>query len=173
MIHGDHPFVPPPSERDPVRRLRGRLAAPVTILTAGSGRDRTGLTVSSLILVEGETPAVQGVVGPTTDLWHRLGDTGRFVLHVCAERDRALADVFAGVRPNPGGPFAGLEVEDTVWGPEIAGIPHRAFCTVDDRTERGWTGVVTASVDRIEVGELTDPLVYFRGAYRGLRRDRG
>jgi hypothetical protein len=28
--------------------------------------------------------------------------------------------------------------------------------------------LVTAIIDRIESADLTDPLVYFRGAYRGL-----
>ncbi len=49
-IHDEHPFVTPPEQRDPARRLRGRLAAPVTILTAGRDRNRTGLTVSSLVV---------------------------------------------------------------------------------------------------------------------------
>lgn len=168
MIHDDHPFVPPPSHRDPARRFRGRLAAPVTILTAGSGKDRTGLTVSSLIVVEGEAPWLVSVISPTTDLWDRIADTGRFVVHVCATPDRSLADVFAGIRPSPGGPFTGLDVEQTEWGPAIARLPHRASCTVETVRELGWSGVVEATIDLIEVGELADPLVYFRGSYRSL-----
>ena len=54
-IHeGEHPFHPPEGERDPVRRMRGRLAAPVTIITAGDDVGRSGLTVSSLMLAEGD-----------------------------------------------------------------------------------------------------------------------
>lgn len=168
MIHGDHPFAPPPSHRSPARRFRGRLTAPVTVVTAGSGRDRTGLTVSSLVVVEGEPSRVVAVISPLTDLWDRMSDTGRFIVHVCAVADRSLADVFAGIRPSPGGPFADLDVEDTKWGPAIGRLPHRAACTVETVRELGWSGVVEAAIDRIEVGDLTDPLAYFRGDYREL-----
>ena len=54
-IHeGEHPFIRPEADRDPVRRFRGRLVAPVTIVTAGDDVGRAGLTVSSLMLAEGE-----------------------------------------------------------------------------------------------------------------------
>lgn len=167
-IHGDHPFVPPPGARDPVRRLRGRLAAPVTVITAGSGRDRVGLTVSSLVVTEGEPPLVHAVVGPLTDLWETVEETERFVVHVLAQDDQVLADVFAGVRPSPGGPFAGLEAVDSAWGPVLADLPDRAFCSLHSAREVGYTGILTAAIDTVEVSELADPLVHFRGRYRHL-----
>ena len=36
-IHSEHPFLEPEAERDPVRRLRGRLGGAVTLWTAGDG----------------------------------------------------------------------------------------------------------------------------------------
>jgi hypothetical protein len=44
------PFAVPPERRDPVRRLRGRLVAPVTVWTAGRPPGGAGLTVSSELL---------------------------------------------------------------------------------------------------------------------------
>ena len=41
------PFTVPPERRDPARRLRGRLVAPVTVWTAGrppGGADTTGFS---------------------------------------------------------------------------------------------------------------------------------
>ena len=32
-IHGDHPFLPPADGRDPLRRWRGRMPAPVSVWT--------------------------------------------------------------------------------------------------------------------------------------------
>ena len=49
-IHTGHPFAAPEPERDPARRLRGRLGGVVTLWTAGSGAGRAGLTVSSVLL---------------------------------------------------------------------------------------------------------------------------
>lgn len=167
-IHGDNPFVDDPDSRDPVRRFRGRLAAPVTIITAGEGEERTGLTVSSLMVIEGDPGRVETVVGPTTDLWDLMETEGRFVIHVCTEGHRSLAEVFAGLRPSPGGIFAGLEVSQSEWGPVIDELDNRAYCTFEARREVGHSGVVTATIDRVEVGEFANPLAYFRGGYHRL-----
>lgn len=168
MIHGENPFVDSPDQRDPIRRFRGRLTAPVTIVTAGEGDDRTGLTVSSLNVIEGEPGVVEMVVGPTSDLWDVVADSGRFVVHICRSTDRAVAEVFAGLRPSPGGIFAGLEVTETEFGPVIETLGDRANCMYTGREEVGYSGVVTGEIHHIDIGDLVDPLVYFRGGYRGL-----
>ena len=50
-IHPGHPF---PTPDDPVRRLRGRIGATVSLWTAGtSDDDRAGLTVSSWLVGTG------------------------------------------------------------------------------------------------------------------------
>jgi 3-hydroxy-9,10-secoandrosta-1,3,5(10)-triene-9,17-dione monooxygenase reductase component len=169
VIHSDNPFVDDPDSRDPVRRFRGRLSAPVTIVTAGGEADRTGLTVSSLVIVEGEPGRVEVVVGPTTDLWDAAAGTGRFVIHVCTDEDRALTEVFAGLRPSPGGIFAGLEVNQSDWGPVIDRLTNRAYCTFEDRREVGYSGLISGTIDRVEVADLNRPLTYFRGRFHTLQ----
>lgn len=168
MIHDENPFVPDAEERDPVRRFRGRLTAPVTIVTAGSGDDRAGLTVSSLNVIEGRPGATQVVVGPTSDLWATVESSRRFVVHICRASDRHLTEVFAGIRPSPGGLFAGLSLTQTDWGPVIDDLGDRAFCTMQERREIGYSGVITGTIDSVELADLADPLVYFRGRYRSL-----
>jgi 3-hydroxy-9,10-secoandrosta-1,3,5(10)-triene-9,17-dione monooxygenase reductase component len=46
------PFAVPAERRDPARRLRGRLVAPVTVRTAGHLPGGAGLTVSSVLVAE-------------------------------------------------------------------------------------------------------------------------
>jgi 3-hydroxy-9,10-secoandrosta-1,3,5(10)-triene-9,17-dione monooxygenase reductase component len=53
-IGGQPPFAVPPERRDPTRRLRGRLVAPVTVWTAGRPPGGAGLTVSSVLVAEGD-----------------------------------------------------------------------------------------------------------------------
>jgi 3-hydroxy-9,10-secoandrosta-1,3,5(10)-triene-9,17-dione monooxygenase reductase component len=168
VISDEHPFRPDEGSRDPNRRFRGRLAAPVTIVTADGASAASGLTVSSLFVVEGEPGFVSLVVGPMNDLWDALAWSGRCVVHVASAADRGLADVFAGIRPSPGGMFAGLEVSDSDWGPVITSLRDRAYCRVRSMDETGWSGVVLAEIEKVEVADLVDPLLYFRGAYRRL-----
>ena len=168
-IHDEHPFVPPPEQRDPVRRLRGRLVAPVTIFTAGNDPEGwTSLTVSSLVVAEGDPPLLYCLLGPTTDLVERIAQTERFLVHVCESGHRRIADVFAGLEPSPGGLFAGRQVTQTDHGPLLGGFLATAGCTVVGRREESYNVLVTARIDEVGTDEVRDPLTYFRGGYRRL-----
>jgi 3-hydroxy-9,10-secoandrosta-1,3,5(10)-triene-9,17-dione monooxygenase reductase component len=171
MIHPEHPFWPDVEARDPVRRLRGRLAAPVTIITAGASDSRSGLTVSVVALVEGEPSLFYAFVGPTSDLWTAVADRGRFVVHVLGSEHAVLSDVFAGTRPSPGGLFATSVTIDSEWGPVLSDVPDRAFCTRVAQEEVGYSGLIVGTVDRVELSGLSSPLVYFRGRYHQLEAD--
>jgi flavin reductase (DIM6/NTAB) family NADH-FMN oxidoreductase RutF len=144
------------------------MPAPVTIVTAGDAAARTGLTVSSLVVAEGDPARVYFLLGTATDLYDVLHHTSRFVVHVLQERHRLLSDVFAGVRPNPGGLFTGVDVAQTEWGPVLADVGTRAYCTYRGGVEESFSFLVSGTVDRVEVIDLDDPLLYFRGAYRSL-----
>ena len=154
--------------RDPARRLRGRLAAPVTILTAGAGPARTGLTVSSLVVAEGEPPVAYCLLGSEGDLFDAITDSGRFVVHVCTEDDRATADVFAGIRPSPGGLFAGRDVEVSDYGPRLIEFGTYATCSLVDVREESYSALVRATIDTIVTDDIETPLAYYRGRYRTL-----
>lgn len=165
---GQNPFVPSADDREPVRRFRGRLSAPVTIVTAGSGRTRAGLTVSSLVVIEGDPGVIHLVIGPLTDLWEVVVQTGRCVVHIAEAQHHGASDVFAGLRPSPGGPFASVDTVASEWGPVIAEMNNRAYCTVVAHREVGWSGIIETQVDRVELSERLEPLVHHRGTYRGL-----
>ena len=169
MIHDEHPFADPEDLRDPVRRFRGRLAAPVTVITAGGPQSRTGLTISSLVVAEGEPSRIFFLCGTATDLWSAIEESGGFVVHVLEESHREISDRFAGIRPSPGGLFVGLDPEDTEWGPVIPSIGTRAFCSFTGHTETSVYALVDGVVDRVDLSEITHPLQYFRGRY--LRGD--
>jgi flavin reductase (DIM6/NTAB) family NADH-FMN oxidoreductase RutF len=168
MIHQGNPFLPDPDDRDPARLFRGRVAAGVTVVTSGAGDGRAGLTVSSLIVVEGTPAVTRLVVGPTSDLWSMVVETGRFVVHVCRFEHHRLADVFAGLAPAPGGVFAGVETTESDWGPLIDDMPDRLYCALTGIEEVGGSGVVSGHVERVEVSDLVDPLIHFRGRYHRL-----
>lgn len=167
-IHSEHPFLPGPEDRDPVRRFRGGLASPVTIVTTGTADQRAGLSVSSLFVVEGDPGEVLLVVNPNSDLWDGVGESGRFVVHICARDHRGLAEVFAGRQPSPGGVFSAVATSQSDWGPVLDDIEDRLYASVVTADLVGWSGMIRGRIDRLDVGSIADPLVYFRGRYRGL-----
>lgn len=171
-VHGINPFATPPEHRSIARRLRGRVAMGVAVWTSGRDENRTGLTISSMMVAEGSPSIVLGLMNGTTDLYLAINDTRAFVVHLLGERDRVIADRFAGLRPSPGGLFVGIEMEDGDRGPIMGVFPNRVHCRYLGATRAGYQELVTGEIERIELDDLADPLVYFRGRYRALRPDR-
>ena len=165
-IHTEHPFLEP--ERDQVRLLRGRLGGAVTLWTSGLGEgplDRAGLTVTSLLVANGEPPRLLALLDPDSDLAETFADTGRAVVAMLTWEHRALAEAFGGTAPAPGGAFRQAEFAGTPWGPRLAGASTWAGVRLESTIEIGWSSLVTCVVEELEVGE-DEPLVHRRGRYQ-------
>ena len=172
-IHSEHPFTEAEAERDPVRRLRGRLGGAVSLWTTGSARGRTprtGLTVSSLLVAPGEPARVLGLVDPDSDLFEAAAVTHTVAVQLLAWEHRDLADVFAGVAPAPGGAFRMAtwqdSWQDSEWGPVLGGAPTWAGVRLDRAPQDvGWSVLVQGVVEHVQVGDDVAPLVHRRGRY--------
>jgi flavin reductase (DIM6/NTAB) family NADH-FMN oxidoreductase RutF len=163
----DDPFATPLEDRRPDRRLRGRLIAPVTIWTAGAGDRRAGLTVSSLLLAEGDPAHVLGLLDPLSDLFHVLAERGSFVVQVLEANDQRLAAIFAGVYPVD--PFDEVETTAGEFGPVISGERHKLGCRLEGSEEIGFQVLVRGIVDALDIVPTgAPPLVRYRGRYRRL-----
>jgi flavin reductase (DIM6/NTAB) family NADH-FMN oxidoreductase RutF len=159
--HGSNPFAEPP---DPVRRFRGRLGGAVSLWTAGEGAARVGLTVSSLMLANGEPARVLGLLDPDADLTDALLDTGVGVVQLLTWADRDLAEGFAGTGPAPGGAFRMGAWEQTTHGPALVGRT-RALVRVESSRPEGWSTLVAAVVEELQVVDDVDALEHRRGRY--------
>ncbi len=172
-IHSEHPFLEPESERDPVRRLRGRLGGAVTLWTTGSGTDRAGLTVSSVMVAGGDPGHVLALVDPDSDLADALGDGGALVVQLLEWEHRNLAEAFAGLAPAPGGPFRLGSWTDTDWGPVLDGVSAWAGVRLAGEPQTvGWSLLLDTVVEHVEIGEERQPLAHRRGRYLRLSGDR-
>ena len=175
-IHSTHPFATPEPERDPVRRFRGRMPAPVSVWAAGHGAGRTGWTLSSFFVVDGEPAEVLGVLDEDSALAERLiaavpATDRSFTVNLLGWQHRGLADAFAGVGPAPGGPFTLGRWRDADWGPVLDDAPAWLGVRLQSVPEHaGWSLLVRGSVEHVEIG--SDPaegmLAYVRGRYRAV-----
>jgi flavin reductase (DIM6/NTAB) family NADH-FMN oxidoreductase RutF len=167
-IHSDHPFATPEPERDPVRRLRGRLAAPVTLWTSrDADGDPVGLTVSSMLIADGQPAMALALVDPDSDLWDALEVSRVAAVQVLGWPHRALAEAFAGLAPAPGGPFRLASWVDTDWGPVLSDASAWAGVRLVDAAPHrvGWAVAAEAVVERVEIVDDVEPLVHRRGDY--------
>jgi flavin reductase (DIM6/NTAB) family NADH-FMN oxidoreductase RutF len=162
-IHTSNPFADDP---DPVRRFRGRIGGAVSLWTAGSGADRAGLTVSSLMVANGDPARVLGLLDPDADLTAALADTGLAVVQLLEWGDRGLADAFGGIAPAPGGAFTHGTWTQTSHGPALDDR-SRALVRLESLSETGWSVLATVTVEEIVMVEDRHPLEHRRGRYRG------
>ncbi|MBO0812892.1 MAG: flavin reductase [Microlunatus sp.] len=169
-IHTEHPFLTPESDRDPVRRARGRLNAAVTIWTTGRGHERAGLTVSSMIIAEGRPAQVIGLVNPDSALGEVIEENRTLVVNVLGAQDRTVSDVFADRTPSPGGKFRTGSWTDTPWGPALVGVPAWIGARLLDGPPltAGWATLVRAEIEKVHLSALVagdQALGYLRGRY--------
>jgi 3-hydroxy-9,10-secoandrosta-1,3,5(10)-triene-9,17-dione monooxygenase reductase component len=162
------PFAVPPERRDPARRLRGRLVAPVTVWTAGHPPAGAGLTVSSVLVAEGQPARLLGLIDPTSAFFEAAQENRAFVVHVLAAGDRALAERFSEVRPPIRGPFERLQVAESPWGPVLGGSRPRAACRLVGSAPVGYAELVEGVLEQLELPDLDDPLAYLHGSYRSV-----
>ena len=162
-IHDSHPFLDP--DPDPVRRLRGRLGGAVSLWTTGEGPARAGLTVSSLLVANGDPARLLALVDPDSDLAESLAPGGRAAVTLLAWEHRDLAEGFAGTAPAPGGLFRQATFEQTAWGPVPAGPRTWAGVVLEDVREVGWSSLLTTRIEQVTIGDDDRPLVHRRGRY--------
>jgi flavin reductase (DIM6/NTAB) family NADH-FMN oxidoreductase RutF len=169
-VGSDDPFATLLDERRLDRRFRGRLVAPVTVWTAGSSARRAGLTVSSLLVAEGDPAEVLGLLDPLSDLFDVLVERGRFVVHVLDAGDRRLAGMFAGAYPVD--PFEEVATSEGDFGPVIGGTRHTLGSRLVRSEVVGFQMLVRGRIEALDIApDAGQPLVRYRGRYRKLAPD--
>lgn len=168
-IHDTHPFAASGPQRRPLRRFRGRLAAPVTIWATDAPAGPAGLTVSSVLVADGEPGEVAGLIDPASDLLEAVLGTGRVAISLLSAADRQLADAMAGLAPAPGGPFRMGQWQASDWGPVLATSPGwLGVRLLGEPVEAGWSMLVRGVVEHSTIDEAVTPVAYVRGRYREL-----
>jgi hypothetical protein len=178
-IHASDPFATPDDQRSLVRRLRGRLPAPVTLWTAGQGAARAGLTVSSMLVADGDPGRVLGIIDEESELWTSISETGRFAITLLHQGDHLIAERFAGLLPSPGGlfsagsggagPAGAIEWRDTGYGPVPRTVSTWSGVRLDASRTFGWGLLIEATIDTVALAEEgAAPVVHVRGRYRDV-----
>lgn len=165
-IHSEHPFSGGPREQG--KAFRGHLGARVALLSAGSGRERAGLTVSSLMVVGGDPWRLLAALDPESELTDAVERTQRAVVMLLGAPHRQLADAFAGMAPAPGGLFAHHEWDQTDHGPRLVGPSEPdtwAMLDLERTEDLGWSRLCTFRMAETRTGADADPLHHARGRY--------
>jgi flavin reductase (DIM6/NTAB) family NADH-FMN oxidoreductase RutF len=140
------------------------------VLTAGTEPDRAGLTVSSVLVLDGEPGIVLAVVDPLSELHDAVLAGGTAVLNLLGWQHHALAEAFGFQAPAPGGPFRLAEWTASRWGPTLTDAPAWAGCRLISRPPEplGWGVQLLLAIEQVQIGPDGQPLVHHRGRYHRI-----
>lgn len=145
-----------------------RAPAGVAVLTVDTGRDRLGLTVSSLASLSLDPPLVGASIAHEAAMHELLREAGGFTASLLAGGQEWLAQHFARGVP-PIGMWHGVPVEEGERGaPLLAGALGWVECRLVSEHATGDHTLFVGEVENVRLGTPAPPLVYVEGAYRTL-----
>jgi 3-hydroxy-9,10-secoandrosta-1,3,5(10)-triene-9,17-dione monooxygenase reductase component len=157
------------SLRDAMRHLVGG----VSIITAGVGDDRTGLTATSVTSLSIEPPTMLFCINRNASAWPVIRHHRHFCVNILAEHHRAVADRFAGrggakgVERYAGARWVTLATGALALEDALAAID----CQVEETIERHSHAIVIGVAKILRVGD-GDALAHQHGQYGTYRSTR-
>lgn len=159
-----------PSAALAFRAAMRKLAGAVSILTAGTGEARTGLTATSVTSLSVEPPTLLICVNRSSSSLEPLLRERTFAINVLRPHHQPVADQFAG-KGGLKGPerYAGADWTRLETGAPVLADALAAFdCELEDAIERHSHVIVIGRVVASRITESAEPLLYWSGAYRNL-----
>ena len=157
---------PAPDARS-FREALGRFATGVAFVTAAPDGEPAGLIVNSLTSVSLDPPLVSFCPSRSSLTWQRMRRAGRFGVSVLGRHHEPFA-----IRATPAGAdrFAGLD-----WRPGRGGAPlltdalATLECEIVAEYPAGDHWIVVGRVHDLRISQVSEPLVFFAGAFRAVQ----
>jgi flavin reductase (DIM6/NTAB) family NADH-FMN oxidoreductase RutF len=150
---------------DHFRSVMGHFATGVTVVTVATPGGPVGLTANAVCSLSLEPLLLLVCFDNAARTLPPLRETGRFGVNVLASGQQDLARLFASKLPERE-KFAGIPhtVHDGI--PVIEGVLAWVGCRLERLIPGGDHTIGIGSVEAAEAGE-GEPLLWFRGGYRG------
>jgi 3-hydroxy-9,10-secoandrosta-1,3,5(10)-triene-9,17-dione monooxygenase reductase component len=146
------------------------LVGGVTVITAGSGEARTGLTVTSAISLSVDPPTMLVCVNRNASAWPIIQRERHYCVSILDARHQEIADRFAG----RGGVTGSARYEGARWRQFATGASGLEDalavidCRVEEIIERYSHGIIIGAVQSVHLGGGGEALVYGQGRYRAF-----
>ncbi|QOZ51022.1 flavin reductase family protein [Bradyrhizobium sp. CCBAU 53338] len=149
------------------------LTGGVSIITAGRGKDITGMTVTSVTSLSVDPPTLLVSINRDASSFPLIRRYGAFGVNILAADQLDIAERFAGKGGLKGADrFAGAQwVTATSGVPLLVGALSSVDCEVEDVVERHSHGIVIGRVRTIGNSTRTAALAYWHGQYVAVGQD--
>ena len=149
------------------------LTGGVSVITAGRGRDITGMTVTSVTSLSVDPPTLLVSVNRDASSFPLIRRHGAFGVNILASDQLDIAERFAGKGGLKGADrFAGAAWVTAASGiPLLAGALSAFDCEVEEILERHSHGIVIGRVRDIRSSTRSAALAYWHGQYVAVDQD--
>ena len=155
------------------RNAMRQLTGGVSVITAGKGRDISGMTVTSVSSLSVDPPSLIVSLNREASSWPLVKRYGFFGVNILTSDQVDIAERFTGKGGLKGADrFAGAP-----WTTRASGVPLLADalaaidCEVEDVVERHSHAIVIGRVLDVAVSARTAALAYWQGRYVAIDQD--
>jgi flavin reductase (DIM6/NTAB) family NADH-FMN oxidoreductase RutF len=158
---------------DDFRAAMRHLAGGVSVITAGRGKDITGMTVTSVTSLSVDPPTLIVSINREASSWPLIKRLGVFGVNILTADQLDVAERFTGKGGLKGADrFAGAQWFTRASGvPLLAGALAAIDCEVEDIVERHSHAIVIGRVLDLQGSTRTAALAYWHGEYVAIDRD--
>ena len=155
------------------RSAMRQLTGGVSVITAGRGRDISGMTVTSVSSLSVDPPALIVSINREASSWPLVKRYGFFGVNILASDQIDIAERFTG----KGGLKGAERFSGAKWMTRASGVPLLAGalaaidCEVEDIVERHSHAIVIGRVLDVAVSARTAALAYWQGRYVAIDQD--
>ncbi|MBT1510788.1 flavin reductase family protein [Bradyrhizobium sp. SRL28] len=155
------------------RNAMRQLTGGVSVITAGRGRDISGMTVTSVSSLSVDPPALIASINREASSWPLVKRHGFFGVNILTSDQIDIAERFTGKGGLKGADrFAGARWTTRASGvPLLVGALAAIDCEVEDIVERHSHAIVIGRVLDVAVSARTAALAYWQGRYVALDQD--
>jgi flavin reductase (DIM6/NTAB) family NADH-FMN oxidoreductase RutF len=155
------------------RNAMRQLTGGVSVITAGRGRDVSGMTVTSVSSLSVGPPALIVSINRESSSWPLVKRYGFFGVNILTSDQIDIAERFTGKSGLKGADrFAGARWTTRASGvPLLVGALAAIDCEVEDVVERHSHAIVIGRVLDVAVSARTAALAYWQGRYVAIDQD--
>ena len=155
------------------RNAMRQLTGGVSVITAGRGRDISGMTVTSVSSLSVDPPALIVSINRESSSWPLVKRYGFFGVNILTSDQIDIAERFTGKGGLKGADrFAGARWTTRASGvPLLVGALAAIDCEVEDIVERHSHAIIIGRVLDVAVSARTAALAYWQGRYVAIDQD--
>ncbi|MGQ0684054.1 flavin reductase family protein [Bradyrhizobium sp.] len=158
---------------DDFRNAMRRLTGGISVITAGRGKDISGMTVTSVLSLSVEPPALIVSVNRAASSWPLIRRYGFFGVNLLNADQLDIAERFTGKGGLKGAArFAGANWFTRASGvPLLSGALAAIDCEVEEVVERHSHAIIIGRVLDVQLSPRCAALAYWQGQYVAIDRD--